>query len=56
MGEELLAPTSLYTRVVINMLERGAKISYIAPITGHGWKKIYRAKTPDTYVVEKLCM
>jgi len=53
-GEELLIPTMLYTRPVIDMLDEGANIHYITPITGHGWEKIGRAKKPFTYIIDKL--
>ncbi len=50
-GEELLVPTTLYTRVLMDMLNT-CKISYLSPITGHGWKKIMRAKKPFTYKID----
>ncbi len=50
-GEELLVPTTLYTRVLMDMLN-SCKISYLSPITGHGWKKIMRAKKSFTYKID----
>ena len=52
LGEELLKPTVLYTRPIIELLEKGIELHYLAPITGHGWKKIMRAKHPFTYEID----
>ncbi len=52
LGEELLKPTVLYTRPVIGLLEKGIELHYLAPITGHGWKKIMRAKKPFSYEID----
>ncbi len=50
-GEELLEPTILYTRVLMDLLN-ACEIHYLSPITGHGWKKIMRPKKPFTYKVD----
>ncbi len=50
-GEELLVPTTLYTRVLMDILAK-CKVNYLSPITGHGWKKIMRAKKPFTYKID----
>lgn len=52
LGQELLTPTPIYVRPVIEMLDKGVDLHYVAPITGHGWKKIARARFPFTYVIE----
>jgi phosphoribosylformylglycinamidine cyclo-ligase len=54
LGQELLTPTPIYVRPVIEMLDNGVDLHYIAPITGHGWKKIARARFPFTYVIENV--
>ncbi len=51
LGEELLKPTILYTRVLMDMLDK-AEVHYLSPITGHGWKKIMRAKKPFSYEID----
>jgi len=50
-GEELLKPTTLYTRVLMDMLD-ACEVHYMSPITGHGWKKIMRCKKPFTYRID----
>lgn len=52
-GEELLVPTTLYTRVLMDMLAK-AKVHYLSPITGHGWRKIMRAKKEVSYVIDNV--
>jgi phosphoribosylformylglycinamidine cyclo-ligase len=54
LGEELLKPTPIYVRPIIDMFEAGVDIHYISPITGHGWRKIARARFPFTYVIEDV--
>lgn len=54
LGEELLRPTPLYVRPIIEMFESGVDLHYISPITGHGWKKIARARAPFTYVIDAV--
>lgn len=52
LGEELLVPTRLYTRPIIELLLQKTELHYIAPITGHGWKKIMRAKKSFSYEID----
>ena len=54
LGEEVLKPTHIYTRPVVEMLDRGIEISYMGPITGHGWKKIMRPKLSFTYIIQQV--
>lgn len=54
LGLELLTPTPIYVRPIIEMFEAGVDIHYIAPITGHAWRKVARARFPFTYVIEKI--
>ena len=55
-GESVLRPTFIYTRPVIEMLDKEIPIHYMGPITGHGWKKIMRAKKAGEfkYVIEQV--
>lgn len=50
LGEELLKPTILYTRCLMDILAK-CEVHYLSPITGHGWKKIMRAKKPFSYEI-----
>lgn len=54
LGQELLMPTPIYVRPIIEMLDNGVDLHYIAPITGHGWKKIARARFPFSYIIETV--
>ncbi|HLC36894.1 MAG TPA: AIR synthase-related protein [archaeon] len=51
LGEEILTPTTLYTRAVIEMLNE-TQINYLSGITGHGWMKIMRAKKTFSYEID----
>lgn len=53
-GEEVLAKTNIYARVVKDLLDEGVDIHYITNITGHGFRKIMRATKDFTYVIEKI--
>lgn len=53
-GEALLTKTNIYAKLVQNLLDGGVDIHYISNITGHGLRKIMRARGQFTYVVEKL--
>jgi len=53
-GEALLKPQHLYARLVNALLDQNIDIHYIANITGHGWRKIMRARRPFTYLMHKV--
>lgn len=53
-GEELLKPTIIYSRLVQELLDAGVDIRYMVNITGHGWRKLMRAKKPFSYVLENI--
>lgn len=53
-GETLLDPTHIYVRLIENCLNRGISIHYAVNITGHGWRKLMRAKQAFAYVIEQL--
>ena len=53
LGEELLTPTHIYSRTVMELFEF-MDIKFLQPITGHGWRKIMRARKPFTYVIENV--
>ncbi len=53
-GEVLLEPTYIYGRLVEECLDAGVKIHYTANITGHGWRKLMRARESFAYIIERL--
>lgn len=53
-GEAILTKTNIYARTVEDLLDSKIDIHYIANITGHGLRKIMRARQNYTYVVERL--
>ena len=53
LGEELLVPTTLYSRVLVDILN-ACEVHYMQPITGHGWKKIMRNRKAFAYVIENI--
>lgn len=53
-GEALLTKTNIYAKLVKDLLKNGIDIHYISNITGHGLRKIMRARQNYTYVVEKI--
>lgn len=53
-GEALLTKTNIYAKLVQNLLDANVGVHYIVNITGHGIRKIMRARQNFTYVIEKL--
>lgn len=53
-GGEVLTKTNIYAKLVEDLLKAGIDIHYISNITGHGLRKIMRARGEFTYVVEKV--
>ncbi len=53
-GEAILTKTNIYAKLVQDLLDSGVDIHYISNITGHGLRKIMRARGNFIYVIEKL--
>lgn len=53
-GAALLVKTNIYAEVVSDLQKSNVDIHYLSNITGHGMRKIMRAKDDFTYVLEKL--
>jgi phosphoribosylformylglycinamidine cyclo-ligase len=53
-GEAVLEPTPGYSRLVSSLFEEGVPLEYVQPITGHGFKKIARARKDLRYVIQDL--
>lgn len=53
-GEELLTPTLNYSKLVENLFKKGVDIHYMVNVTGHGWRKLMRAKKSFSYVIDTI--
>lgn len=53
-GEALLTKTNIYAKLIQDLLDVNINIHYISNITGHGLRKIMRARQNFTYVLEKI--
>ncbi len=53
-GEALLSKTNIYAKLIQNLLRSNIDIHYISNITGHGLRKIMRARCDFTYILEKI--
>lgn len=51
-GEALLQPTLIYTRLIEALFCGDIDIHYAINITGHGWRKLMRAKRDITYMID----
>ncbi len=54
LGESVLRPTHIYAKVIEKLFNKGIDIHYMSNITGHGFRKIMRAKEEFSYVVKSL--
>ncbi len=53
-GEAILTKSNLYAKLIQALIQSGVDIHYITHITGHGLRKVMRARQNFTYVIEKL--
>ncbi|MEK7071105.1 MAG: AIR synthase related protein, partial [Patescibacteria group bacterium] len=53
-GEALLTKTNIYAKLIQDLLDSGIDIHYISNITGHGQRKLMRARQNVTYFIEKV--
>ena len=53
-GDALLAPTILYPRLVRAVFQAGIDVHYLANVTGHGWRKLMRARRELRYVLHTV--
>lgn len=53
-GEAILTKTNIYAKLIQDLLNAGVDIHYISNVTGHGLRKIMRARGNFIYVIEKL--
>ncbi len=52
-GETLLTKTNIYAKLVKDLLNGELDVHYISNITGHGVRKVMRARANFTYIIEK---
>lgn len=53
-GETLLDPTMIYVALMEKLLDADVSLHYAVNITGHGWRKLMRARENFTYTIEAL--
>jgi len=53
-GESLLTKSNIYAKLVSDLQKNNIDIHYISNITGHGLRKIMRARPDFTYILEKI--
>jgi phosphoribosylformylglycinamidine cyclo-ligase len=53
-GEGLLTKSNIYAKLVWDLQKANVDIHYISNITGHGLRKIMRARPKFTYLIEKI--
>lgn len=53
-GEALLTPTHIYAKLIEDLLDKNIDIHYVSNITGHGWRKIMRAKQEFSYIIKQI--
>jgi phosphoribosylformylglycinamidine cyclo-ligase len=53
-GEAILQKTHIYAKLIQDLLDENINIHYISNITGHGMRKIMRARQKFSYVIEKI--
>lgn len=53
-GEALLTKTNIYAKLVKDIIDANVNVHYISNITGHGLRKIMRARQNFTYTIETL--
>ena len=53
-GEALITKTNIYAKLLEDLRKNKIDIHYISNITGHGLRKIMRARQSFTYIIEKI--
>src|SRR5262249_30182511 len=49
-----LAPTVLYPAIVRAIFDAGIDVHYLVNVTGHGWRKLMRARRELRYVLDTV--
>ena len=53
-GEAILKKTNIYTKLIQGLLDADINVHYISNITGHGFRKLMRARQEYSYTIEKI--
>ena len=53
-GDALLTKTNIYAKLIQDLLDAGLNIHYVSNITGHGMRKVMRARQEFTYIIERI--
>jgi phosphoribosylformylglycinamidine cyclo-ligase len=53
-GESILTPTHIYAALIREIFAEGFDIHYMVNITGHGWRKLMRAKREFSYIINSI--
>lgn len=53
-GDALLVKSNIYAKLLRDIFDGGVNVHYVANITGHGLRKIMRAKQHVTYHIERI--
>ncbi len=53
-GEVLLTKTNIYAKLIQGLLDENIDIHYVSNITGHGMRKLMRARQDYTYFIDKI--
>ena len=53
-GEAILEKTNIYAKTIQDLLDANIDLHYISNITGHGLRKLMRARWDFRYIVDKL--
>ncbi len=49
-----MTKTNIYAKTIESLLDADISLHYVSNITGHGLRKVMRARQEYTYVIEKL--
>jgi len=53
-GEALLTPTHIYVSLVRELQEQKVPLHYMVNVTGHGWRKLMRARQAFSYILNDI--
>ncbi len=53
-GDAILTKTNIYAKLIQDLQASGISIHYISNITGHGLRKVMRARGNFTYIIENI--